>query len=230
MASNIYQEILAKAMKTAPGETGRKNLLITEALEQKKAALAGTIALRRADGEDLTAEEMKAAEDSASDYVDAVIAGMVTMDLDKLIKLDKRTKSKKLVDGKVTGTLRRKTAMNNVSVWISPMDLRVILNAVLFRYTQDLMGTAGRLKNRTGRLAHSGFVSRIEDSKGKKSVGKVSLYFKYMLEPYGTFEPGKKMGSEARSPIALFKAALNNALSDILTPESHKRVSIYWRK
>lgn len=227
MASNIYEEILSKALKSAPGEKDQKALLINLALEQKKLALASTIAIRRNDGETITDEEMVAAEDAASAYVDSVIAGIVTMDLDKLIEYNKRTKSKKLADGKVTGTLRRKKGIG--SVFISPMDLRTLLNSMLYKYTQNLMGLGGRLRNRTGRLAQSGLVTKITDATGKKSQGKVSVFFRYMTAPYATFEPDKgAQGSLARSPKELFKLAINNALEDILTPKSKERISIHW--
>lgn len=232
MASNIYQEILAKAMKRAPGTGETKALVVDLALEQKRVALSSTIAIRRSDGEDVTPEEMKAAEDAASDYVDSVIAGMVSMDLDKLIQQNKRTKSKKLAEGKVSGGALRRKKVGNVSVFISPKDLRTLLNSMLFKYAQQLMGTGGRLVNRTGRLAHSGFVTKITDSTGKKAKANsmVSVYFRYMMEPYEHFEPYKNgpRASKARSPSDLFRDALNNALTDILEPQSFKRIKLQW--
>lgn len=221
MASAIYEEILAKALQQNPGVKRVKgDLLLKTAMEQKAMDLTNTIALRRADGAEISENDLKAAEDSAEQYVDALIDDMVRMDLDSLIKYNKRKSSRTKAPGEPVRSLRRRTGQ-----FIKAADLQSLLNVVLYRYAQQFMGSP-RLNNRTGRLAHSGVVTSIVNA----DKPKVSLYFRYMTAPYSVFEPGGKMGSNVRSPKNLFKDAIDAALSDILNPASKDRINIAWRR
>ena len=227
MASAIFESILSDALKkkTSTGKRVSQALLIETNMQQKKLSLTNTIALRRADGEDISDNDLAAAEDSANAYVDALVEEMALMDLDLLIRYDKRTKKKFKAPGEDIKGLRRKTGE-----YIKPATLQSLLNATLFRYTQALMGSP-RLNNRTGRLAHSGVVVSLAEPRGKNKDNKISLFFKYMTAPYAVFEPnsGNPRGSEARSPSDLFAEALDNALTDILNPASRARISVFWR-
>lgn len=223
MASKLYEEILAEALKRTEGTKRVSNaLLLKTAVEQKKIDLTSTIAVRRADGEEISENDIRAAEDSAEAYVDALVADMARMDLDQLIKYNKRSKKTSKAPGENVRGLRRRTGQ-----FIKAADLQTLLNVTLYRYTQAIMGSP-RLNNRTGRLAHSGVVTSIVNEDKQK----VSLYFRYMTYPYAVFEPegGNPKASSARSPKQLFKDALNDALSDILNPASKDRISIYWRR
>lgn len=225
MASKLFEDIFAEAMKkNTKVERINQALLISSSVEQKKISLSSTIAVRRADGEDISEADLLAAEDSAEAYVDALVDEMALMDLDALIKYDKRTKKKLKAPGESIKGLRRSTGQ-----FIKPATLQSLLNITLYKYVQGMMGSP-RLNNRTGRLAHSGVVTEIS-SKSKKN-DRISLYFRYMTAPYSVFEPGSgnPRASEARSPQELFRDALNNALTDILNPASKARISVFWRR
>jgi hypothetical protein len=222
MASGVFADILQRALRAK----GKNEKLVDAVLEitsrQKGLDLANTIVLRSTDEGGLTDSDILAAESAADDYVDNLLNDLMKGDLQELIDTRKSSKTKSKIKVSPIGAIRLKSG-----AFIGGADLARLLNSVLYRYAQDLMGSGGRLVNRTGRLAHSGVVSNISQ---KNFGGKVSLYFQYMIAPYSVFEPGSgnSRGSAARSPASLFKQALNNALGDLLTKASVDKFSVRW--
>lgn len=115
---------------------------------------------------------------------------------------------------KGTGTIEVKGSFlqDKKGKFISPLNLKRIINLTLYKYATDLMGVNGQLIYQTGRLAHSGIVHSL-----KGSYGNVSAYFSYMLYPYEVFENNPNMNNGGRrSPVKLFTQAIDAALNDIL--------------
>lgn len=105
---------------------------------------------------------------------------------------------------------------------MSGMSLSRLLNLVLFRYVKNLM-VGERLINRTGRFAHSAMVTGMVGADTLENQSSVSIFFTYMVAPYSIFEstePWARGGS--RDPRTLISLAIQEALKDILNPESYK--------
>ena len=85
----------------------------------------------------------------------------------------------------------------------SPVKLRNLLNATLPMEVAGRM-VAPKLQFRTGRFASSARVNKI--SKGPK--GGTYVDYTYMRNPYGTFEPGGKMGDVHRDPRKIIEASI----------------------
>ena len=85
----------------------------------------------------------------------------------------------------------------------SPVKLRNILNAMLPMEVAGRM-IAPKLQFRTGRFASSARVNKI--SKGPK--GGTYVDYTYMRNPYGTFEPGGKMGDVHRDPRKIIESSI----------------------
>lgn len=107
---------------------------------------------------------------------------------------------------------------------VSPLNLSRILNLALQRHVEDLMGTAAHtLKYQTGRLAASAQITSLEFNKaeGRQRKHRMGIGFAYALAPYEVFEPGHRMHKQGRSPTALIRSAIREALIDALTPASY---------
>lgn len=205
--SRSFTDILSKKLGKDIRE-GSQSAEILSAITSKALDFSGTVRLRA--DEYLNDDDITKAEDSASEYMDNVLEEFADNTIEKMLlaKFDKREKGGLKI--KAAGLLRDKNGRI-----ISPLKLSILLEAVLYRYVQELMGTGGRLRNRTGRLAHSGTITNI----AQVGKSKVSFMFRYQTAPYSVFEPGGRMGSAERSPKELFTQAIKNALNDLLSPK-----------
>lgn len=217
MASKIFEDIISSAIRV-DGKAVSQKAIIEEATRRKGLDLQTTLALRA--DEDLEDADMEAFEKGANQYVDDLMDGMFRKNLDAIMNSSERRGKKTKVKVSTVYGLRDRSGKG-----ISALNLTKLLNLVLYKYAQQLMGKDGRLVNRTGRLAHSGFISQVS----QKAPGTVSIFFRYMIYPYEVFEPGGRMGSVARSPEKLFTEAINNALADLLSPSSSKQI-IRWTR
>lgn len=157
--------------------------------------------------------------DAASRRVEELLDGIIFQDVfDSDRKIVVRNKGRVKVPDTAIGLRDNKGRI------ISGLQLSRILNLTLTMYVQQLMGTQGRLVNRTGRLANSAQVNRLafRKAEGAERKNRVSIFFQYMIAPYRVFEPGHVMHKPGRSPVTLIKAALMNALKAALNPTSFK--------
>lgn len=206
MASKGFLAIVADKLGLQMTE-GTQAARIEEIARQKGLELQAMYTVRTDDY--MEESDIQVAEDAAEAAVEARLAEMAEQTVESLLSTNKTKKEKGKLKVKAPGLLRGRDGRI-----MSAFNLATILNLVLYKYVQALMGKEGRLVNRTGRLAHSGEVVEI------KQVGteKVSFMFKYMTYPYAVFEPGGRMGSVERSPKELFTQAIRDALQDILSP------------
>lgn len=216
MASSIFEDIVASALRVG-GRAPSQQAVLSEAEKRKGLDLQVTLALRA--DEDLTDSDIKSFEAAASKYVDDLIDGLFRRNLDAIVDSSQRKGKKTKIKVSTVYGLRDRSGKA-----MSALNLTRLLNLVLYKYAQQLMGSGGRLVNRTGRLAHSGVVTQIT----QPTTGSVSIFFKYMTYPYEIFEPEGRMGSSSRSPSNLFKEATTNALEDILSPSTRLTQIIRW--
>jgi uncharacterized protein YqgV (UPF0045/DUF77 family) len=203
MTSSLFMALMQKGIKK-----GTQTAELVSALERKALSLKTTYTLRSA--EVLSEDDIQTTTDAANTALEAELAEMVELSIEDLLIKTKRRRDTGKLKIQSPGLLRDKNGRI-----ISALNLSLLLNAVLYKYVQELMGTGGRLVNRTGRLAHSGLITNIKQINDSQ----VSFFFRYMRAPYSTFEPGGKQGSVPRSPKALFTAAIKNALDDLLSPK-----------
>lgn len=206
----MFMQILAKKLKKDIIRDGSQLANISSELKGKALDFQTTINLRA--DEYLSDTDISNAEASAEEAAIALVDNLANLTVEKLITQSLSQKSKGKLKLNSPGLLRDKKGKI-----ISAFNLSLLLNASLYRYVQELMGSGGRLNNITGRLAHSGSITNISNRQGSD---RVSVMFRYQMAPYSTFEPGGKQGSKARSPKALFTQAIRNALKDLLSPKS----------
>lgn len=216
MSTPVFKEIVAKQLGVKFNDrSGTQSADLIEAAQFKFLELKGTFELRAQEG--LLEEDIQDFDKAASRYVDLILMNAADEDIEKLVnqqsfRVDKRSKTRVRQSNLLRDRRNRP---------ISPLNLQRLLNLVLVAHTKSLMGTGGRLVNRTGRLANSGVVTEIRETPKSNSV---SFFFTYMLYPYEVFEPyspdTRGLGSKQRSPKALFKEAINLALDSLLHPTS----------
>lgn len=150
---------------------------------------------------------------AANDLVDKILLDHANEDVEELIKqkdfrVDKKTK----INVRASGLLR----LRRSGQMISGVNLVRMMNTMLYQYAQDRMGVGGQLINRTGRLAHSGTVTGVE----QEGTDGLSFHFTYMLYPYQVFEndPGGMGDNGRRSPVALFDSAVTALAKELLNP------------
>lgn len=110
----------------------------------------------------------------------------------------------------IVGNIRLKSGK-----FTNPLQLSNLINLTLVRLVKERMGRRGALVYRTGRLAHSGFVTNIIAN----SLNSKTIYFSYLKRPYSVFEPPntyRNLASPARDPRRLFARAINDALKKLL--------------
>ena len=132
-------------------------------------------------------------------------------------RIEKRVKTKK--QG-ISGNMRLKSGR-----FANPLQLTNLINMILPQMVTKFMSEPGSVPDRrkplvyrTGRLAHSGFVTNmIANSNTVKT-----LYFTYQTRPYSVFDPrsGSSMASEARDPKKLFARAIDAALGKLLNVDT----------
>ena len=211
MSSINFQKILKEELGRSYSENeGTQSAEIRAAMSVKAGSLTAMLAARAEQG--LLPQDIASFEDAADEYVAGILRLMAETDVDRLFSnsellSEKSTKKKKI---KSSGGLR-----DSRGRLIKLTTLERLLNLTLVRYTQELMGTEGRLVNRTGRLANSGVVSGMDSNNDNLSV-----YFSYMTFPYAVFENGPKSDGGRRSPASLFSDAIHLALRDLLSPKS----------
>ena len=81
--------------------------------------------------------------------------------------------------------------------------LMTLINANLAQTIRKNMGSPA-LNYRSGRFANSAKVERVSESR----AGMVTMFYNYMKNPYQTFEPGFKQGSEKRNPKTLISKSI----------------------
>lgn len=209
MSSPAFRDLVAKQLGIKFSErAGTQSADLIEQAEFKFLQLKGMLELRAEQG--LLEEDIQDFDIASSRYVDLILMDAADEDVEKLANQQTFRVNKKSKTGvRATNLLRDKR-----NGPISPLNLQRLLNLTLVRYAKQLMGTGGRLVNRSGRLANSGTVTEIRETPASNSV---SFFFTYMLYPYQVFEPGRRLGDPPeRSPKALFKDAINLALNDLL--------------
>lgn len=213
MASSVFTDLVSRALdKEYTGDDTTQVGQISAAAEAKAFSLAGTFSLRAE--EDLSDEDMAIFEARAAEFVSEIIDQMANEDIEKLVNQEYYRENKKsTTDIKGTSVLRDKRGR-----FISPANLERLLNLTLYKYALVNMGQGGQLVNRTGRLAGSGTVTGI-NVKNRN----VSFFYTYMLYPYEVFENsvGQPLNPDGRrSPVRLFREAIDMALKDLLSPTS----------
>lgn len=203
--SDAFLAILSKKLGKDIKE-GSQLAEVAYSLEGKALALKGMMTLRAS--EFLSETDISAAEESANIALDNTLEDLANIKIENLVDKVIKSRSKGKFKLKSPGLLRDSTGKV-----ISALNLSLLLNAVLYKYVQALMGSAGRLNNRTGRLAHSGEITNI----AQVGNSKVSFMFRYQVAPYSVFEPGGRQGSINRSPKALFTDAIKAALKELLS-------------
>lgn len=213
MSSPSFKNIVAQQLgKKFNDRAGTQSADLIEAAQFKFMQLKGTLELRAELG--LLEQDIESFEEAASDFVTLILQDVANEDIEKLanqetFRVNKKSKTKV----RQTNLLRDRRNRP-----ISPLNLQRLLNLTLVGYTKSLMGTGGRLNNRTGRLANSGVVTEVRELPASDSA---SFFFTYMLYPYQVFEPGRRLGNPIeRSPKALFKDAILLALDNLLHPTS----------
>lgn len=211
MASEAFKDILKRKLgKSYSEKSGSQTVRLTEAAEVKRMSLIGTFTARAEERSgELDEEEISAIYMAAATLVDNILENTANEDIEALanqrtFRSNKTSKTAVKSKGVLLDKNRRV---------IKPMNLERLLNLTLVKYVQSLMGTSGRLNNRTGRLANSGVVYSIQENPEKRTA---SFWFTYMLYPYQVFEPGRRQGTPERSPKKLFRDAINLALDDLL--------------
>ena len=212
MASQFYTEVLLKGLKASGAKVTQKAIL--EAASSMKALdLAGTLSLR-SDGDisdSTSADFIEASEKYVQNLIDSNLNGS----LDDILGTD--------FDSSDTDTIEIESVYgirDSRGRIMSALSLVSLLNVVLYKFVEPLMDSPA-LVWRTGRLAHSGRITKITPGAGGR-LNRGSIMFTYMLAPYEVFEPGSgsELASPARSPTALFTEAIDNALASILSPTS----------
>lgn len=101
---------------------------------------------------------------------------------------------------------------------VNYLSLKALINAKLPAQVRLNMGYPA-LVNRTGRFAASAQVTDIvPTAKGFPSIG-----YSYMKNPYQTFEPGFRQGSEERDPKKLIDRSIRDIVKDILEGRFYTR-------
>jgi hypothetical protein len=78
-----------------------------------------------------------------------------------------------------------------------------LINSQLHDQIKKNMGTPA-LNYQSGRFAKSARVEKMSESR----AGMITAFYSYMKNPYQTFEPGFKQGSEARNPKTLISKSI----------------------
>lgn len=210
MASSTFEQILKKELGSKYSRRASTQTAdILHEAEMKKMSLASTFKFRAERG--LAPEDIADFEEAASEYVDNILELAVDEDIERLANQRTfRAKGRSKTPVKSAGML-----IDRRNRQISPQNLERLLNLTLYNYAKDLMDTRGRLENQSGRLAHSGAVTKIEEN---PKARRVSFYFTYMLYPYQVFESGPKSNGGRRDPAKLFKEAIHMALDRFLKP------------
>lgn len=212
MASQFYTEVLLKGLK-ASGTKVTQKAILEVASSMKALDLTTTLALRS--GEEIS-ETTRANFIGASEkYVKNLVDSRLNGSLDDILGTDFDSSDTDTVEIESVYGIR-----DSRGKMMSALSLASLLNMVLYKFVEPLMDTPA-LVWRTGRLAHSGRITKITPGAGGR-LSPGSIMFTYMLAPYEVFEPGSgsELASPARSPTALFTEAIKNALASILSPTS----------
>lgn len=210
-------EIVKSALGDKFREDSYQTAQLVSGIEQRGLNIAGVFELR---GEEFI-EDLVGFETSIEEAIEIDIQRLLNIEILKVpdTKSTKTSKSKHKIRSSY-GLRDRKGR------FISPLNLTRLINLSLDMYAKRLMGQAGRLTNRTGRLANSGRVTSVE-SNARNSF---KFIYDYMKKPYETFEPYGKLGSEQRSPAKLFKDAISLALKDLLSKTTVIKRTFEWRR
>lgn len=228
MASKIFQQTLKEQLgKKYKGDRSGQQLEILEKARVKSTSLAFTIKIRSKQSGESPNDGFLLSQPDIDDFFEAadklvvdILRNMANEDIEELTnQTTKRLDKRSTTSVKGGAFLRDKKGR-----FISPFNLERLLNLTLYTYAQRHMGVDGQLKNRTGRLAHSGVVTGINTDSYTQSV---SFFFTYMLYPYEVFEnrPDGRYDGTNYSPIRLFKDAIMSALNDLLSPTSVKMIN-----
>lgn len=204
-----FKQLVEKELKGKLRQ-GSQEALLLEQVRLKQGELTASLELRAEQG--TTPEDLKGFEDATDTYIDSYIDNL-------LEQADLTSRSKSKIKLGALHPLR-----DSRGRFISVFNLARLLNVVLYKYVKALMGTGGKLVYRTGRLANSAEITEISPVDDDRISG--SIYFTYMLAPYSTFEPGGKQGSSLRAPSTLIDEAIEDALRDLLSPESVDRLRV----
>lgn len=204
-----FKQLVEKELKGKLRQ-GSQEALLLEQVRLKQGELAASLELRAEQG--TTPEDLKGFEDATDTYIDSYIDNL-------LEQADLTSRSKSKIKLGALHPLR-----DSRGRFISVFNLARLLNVVLYKYVKALMGTGGKLVYRTGRLANSAEITEISPVDDDRVSG--SIYFTYMLAPYSTFELGGKQGSSLRAPSTLIDEAIEDALRDLLSPESVDRLRV----
>lgn len=216
MASGVYKAILERKLGRQIKDNTRDADLLSS-IERKGELLKGSIILRSDDPMDPSVAD--AAFEAASERVDQLLDD-ITIGQGIFDKESKTVKYKSRGKVDVPSTIYGLTDKRGRI--LSGLALARILNITLANYIKELMGTKGRLRYQTGRLANSANVNGLEltDKIANQRKNRVSIYFSYLIAPYSVFEPGHRMHKPGRSPSRLIKDALKQALQDTLSARS----------
>jgi hypothetical protein len=167
-----------------------------------------------------------AAENAVSDWIAKVLDGNVAKNIDGVYSLEPEELG---VEEKNRHTPERgnvRALRTSQGTFISALNLKKLLNLVLFQYVRDIMDSNDDTLNWvTGRLAHSATVTDIESRSNTTTDKDVSVMFTYMLMPYETFETYGKHPVN-KPPSELIDTALSLALEEILNRDSYRRIQL----
>ena len=217
MVSEQFKKQLTDAIEErfGAGKVGKKNTTAAFAYERVRGQGLEFNAIFDVESKDeMDPATLEALEVAALERIERIL---MSLDLNG----EKYThKSKGKVDAPSTATLR----LANGNITNIPT-LQTLLNLTLQESVKELMGSGGRLTNRTGRFADSVEVDQITLNQNNN----MSLHFKYMFHPYSVFDKliGKApWATPQRDPRALISQAIRNSLKKILLDRSLSQLSI----
>jgi len=207
-----FDAILQRVLGRIPKKASQKAIW-EQALEGKRTDLKGVIEARSESPMDT--QTIQGIETYVDLQVESIMEGILAQDVwDKDSKTKIRNTGKLDVPAVYGLTDRSGTP-------ISALNLTRLLNLTLNTYVQRLMGTEGRLVNRTGRFSNSVQINSLKFSSALAENRSVSVYFHYMVAPYSVFGQGGQMYSVKRDPSRLISQAIRNAFKETLSEESY---------